>query len=115
MAFLCSGGGGGDMGLYRTQHEKYAHYTSDGMGRDTYILRNNGGMCTERDPNFRESSRYPSPMKFAGPPAHRKQVWSIRYISDGSGRDSYVLINSGGNHVGTKLGGTYKAYENSLR
>jgi hypothetical protein len=99
MAFLCSGGGGGDLGLSRTHHTKYAHYLSDGNGRDTYILRNNGGLCTERDPNFIESTRYSSPMRFAGPPAHRKQIWSIKYQSDGSGRDSYVLINSGGNHV----------------
>jgi len=26
MAFLCSGGGGGDLGLGRTEHTKYAHY-----------------------------------------------------------------------------------------
>lgn len=52
MAFLCSGGGGGDMGLYRTHYEKYARYMSDGMGRDAYILRNNGGLCNEREPNF---------------------------------------------------------------
>lgn len=36
-------------------------------------------------------------------------------MSDGSGRDSYILTNSGGNHVKTSLGGTYRAYENSLR
>jgi len=71
------------------------------MGRDSYIIRHNGGLCKERDPFFRESTRYPSPMKFLGTPAHRKTVWSIRYPSDGSGRDSYILINSGGNHIDT--------------
>lgn len=115
MAFLCSGGGGGDLGLGWTHQEKYTHYMPDGHGRDSYIIRNNGGLCSEREPYFRESTRYPSPMRFVGPPAHKKEIWSIRYISDGSGRDSYVLINSGGNHVDTQLGGTYKAYERSLR
>lgn len=103
------------MGLYRTQHEKYAHYPSDGMGRDSYIIRNNGGLCSEREPNFRQSTRYSSPMRFKGVPAHRKEPWSIRYLSNGSGRDSYILINSGGNHTDFRPGGTYKAYENSLR
>lgn len=35
--------------MYRTFSPKYAHYLSDGNGRDTYILKNNGGLCTEPD------------------------------------------------------------------
>ena len=31
--------------LYRTDYPKYSHYYSDGLGRDSYILKNNGGMC----------------------------------------------------------------------
>ena len=50
MAYLCNGGGGGDIGLNRTQHEKYTHYMADGMGRDTYIIKNNGGLCNEKEP-----------------------------------------------------------------
>jgi hypothetical protein len=32
--------------LQRTFNPKYAHYGSDGSGRDTYILKDNGGLCT---------------------------------------------------------------------
>ncbi len=58
MAFLCTGGGGGQIGLHRTSHEKYARYMSDGFGRDSYILKNNGGMCHDREPYFQENNRY---------------------------------------------------------
>lgn len=40
------------MSLYRTNYEKYPHYMPDGHGRDSYIIRHNGGMCHEREPNF---------------------------------------------------------------
>ena len=33
--------------LYRTFYPKYAHYGGDGSGRDTYIIKENGGLCTE--------------------------------------------------------------------
>jgi hypothetical protein len=38
--------------LNRTFNPKYSHYMGDGMGRDTYILKHNGGLCHEREPNF---------------------------------------------------------------
>ena len=34
--------------LYRTDYPKYTTYQSDGFGRDKYILRNNGGLCSEK-------------------------------------------------------------------
>lgn len=100
MAFACTGGGGGmnSLGLSRTFYPKYTHYMSDGMGRDTYIIKHNGGLCSEREPNFRLSSRYYSPAKFMYSPTPKKEAWSIKYTSDGSGRDSYILLDSGGNH-----------------
>lgn len=33
--------------LYRTFCTKYTHYAPDGNGRDSYIIKNNGGMCSE--------------------------------------------------------------------
>lgn len=101
MSFYCAGGGGHSSGisLGRTHNPKYTHYMSDGYGRDSYILKHNGGLCNEREPVFMESTRYLTPTRFAYTPAPRKEVWSIKYTSDGSGRDSYILINSGGNHV----------------
>ncbi len=35
--------------LYRTSNPKYAHYYGDGTGRDTYVIKNNGGMCLESE------------------------------------------------------------------
>ena len=35
--------------LYRSFNPKYAHYYGDGTGRDTYVIRNNGGMCLESE------------------------------------------------------------------
>ena len=37
--------------LNRTFYPKYTHYMGDGMGRDTYILKHNGGLCHERELN----------------------------------------------------------------
>ena len=31
--------------LYRTFNPKYTHYGPDGQGRDSYIIKNNGGLC----------------------------------------------------------------------
>lgn len=33
--------------LYRSFNPKYSHYIPDGQGRDSYIIRNNGGFCHE--------------------------------------------------------------------
>jgi hypothetical protein len=68
------------------------------MGRDTYIIKHNGGLCHERELNFIQSTRYPSPIRHTTP-APLKEATAIKYISDGSGRDSYILLDSGGNHA----------------
>jgi hypothetical protein len=99
------GSGKAALGLQRTFDPKYAHYMSDGQGRDTYIIRNNGGLCSEREPNPAKSTRYVTPRLYSGIPTPHKNVPSLRYLSNGSGRDSYILINSGGNHVDSVPGG----------
>lgn len=33
--------------LHRTFNPKYTHYLGDGSGRDSYIIKNNGGLCIE--------------------------------------------------------------------
>jgi hypothetical protein len=43
----------GSVNLGRTFDPKYSHYTSDGMGRDSYIKANDGGLT---------SSYFSSPM-----------------------------------------------------
>jgi hypothetical protein len=58
------------------------------MGRDTYIIKHNGGLCHERELNFIQSTRYPSPIRHTTP-APLKEATAIKYISD----------DSGGNHA----------------
>lgn len=43
-----------------------------------------------------------------------KEATAFKYISDGSGRDSYVLINSGGLHAPTVYGKNNQ-FVNTLR
>ena len=99
---------GASLNLYRSDNPKYTTYLSDGMGRDGYILRHNGGLCHERELNFSESTRFSSPLRYCNP-APLKETTAIKYCSDGSGRDSYILYNSGGNHVESVPGG-YKSF-----
>jgi hypothetical protein len=98
--------------MTRTFHPKYASYTGDGSGRDTYVILNNGGLTSSDKPNmmFRKTTAPNQVVRRPGKPAP-----SITYISDGSGRDSYVLQNSGGlvhDYKGV-LGQQY--FKNSLR
>lgn len=69
---------------------------SDGHGRDSYILKHNGGMCNEGSRPFFETKMYSKEMPSQMPPAPFKAATSFKYISDGSGRDFYITYNSGG-------------------
>ena len=42
--------------LQRTFSPKYTHYLGDGSGRDTYVIKNNGGLCIEAEKPKYESS-----------------------------------------------------------
>ena len=44
--------------MSRTFYPKYASYTGDGSGRDSYVILNNGGLtnCDKRYMMFRKSS-----------------------------------------------------------
>ena len=75
---------------------KYTHYMSDGMGRDSYILRHNGGLWNEAIRPYYESKMYTTEKIWCSPPAPLKEATSFKYISDGSGRDFYITYNSGG-------------------
>ena len=52
MSLYMSSGPAAVFNLNRTSNATYTHYMSDGKGRDTYILKHNGGLCNEREPNF---------------------------------------------------------------
>ena len=80
----------------QTYNPKYTHYMSDGKGRDTYILKNNGGLWTEAERPIAQSRYYAKEKVRVVIPAPHKDAVSFKYISDGSGRDFYVTYNSGG-------------------
>lgn len=83
--------------LYRTYSPSFNSYTHDGLGRDTYIGFNNGGFWNQcilpgtsmNTPSIQQRIRYQST-------PHETFVPPFRYICDGSGRDSYIICNSGG-------------------
>ncbi|CAI2377032.1 unnamed protein product [Moneuplotes crassus] len=66
--------------LGRTFHQKYPHYTSHGYGRDTYILRNNGGFCLEES-RAKASSTLFTKIRSDVSPAPKKGAGSFKYIS----------------------------------
>ena len=69
---------------------------SDGQGRDTYILKHNGGLWNEAVRPFFESGMYVREKPSVMGPAPLKEATSFKYFSDGSGRDFYITYNSGG-------------------
>jgi hypothetical protein len=82
--------------LYRSYSPKMSHYFADGHGRDVYINHNNGGFWSQgvrtfagKEYNKEISTKY----QFK---ALSKNVAPLKYLSDGSGRDSYVIHESGG-------------------
>ena len=81
---------------YPAFYPKYTHYMSDGEGRDTYILKHNGGLWNEAERPIAQSRFYPKEKVRVVIPAPRKDAVSFKYISDGSGRDFYITHNSGG-------------------
>ncbi|KAL4453023.1 hypothetical protein ABPG73_002308 [Tetrahymena malaccensis] len=76
---------------------KTSFYYSNGTGRDSYIMHDNGGTVKAKS-NY----GYPQPSRYIktsnGPRSYKPQSDNkvVHYISDGSGRDNYILVNSGG-------------------
>lgn len=77
---------------------KYIQYFPDGSGRDGYINLNSGGFSKFMPkvlitPHYEILKSNREPYQFRD---LSKTSWSVKYKSDGSGRDSYILANSGG-------------------
>jgi hypothetical protein len=90
--------------LMRTFSPKYANYFGDGSGRDTYVVLNNGGLANcDKKHMLRRPFRNTLQNRNAGP---LKDAVSHTYHSDGTGRDSYVIHNSGG--LVRDYGGSHK-------
>ncbi len=73
---------------------KYTTYFSDGFGRDTYITSNNGGFLDKLSKrNSKEKFEVNSQVRYYNT---KRNVAPVKYHSDGTGRDNYVLHESGG-------------------
>ena len=82
------------------------YYRSDGTGRDSYIRDHNGGLLShDRIHQLKHQKRIPEKKLSMGKTTY-KTINSVytptsnrfaHYISDGSGRDSYVKTCEGGN------------------
>jgi hypothetical protein len=84
-----------NVSLGRTARPRWNLYTTDGLGRDTYISFNNGGFWTSNIKEIKYTPNYPV--------YHNENYHSLghsaapfKYYSDGSGRDSYIIKDSGG-------------------
>ncbi len=83
----------------RTFDPKYQHYFSDGSGRDNFVMYNNGGFSIPRVYNPMQGTAYMrmgNSTGHSGSPSPRKDPMPVEYRSDGTGRDSYIVCNSGG-------------------
>lgn len=80
--------------MARTFYPKYASYTGDGTGRDSYVILNNGGLTST---DKRGMMWRPNKIPHNGVnPRPFKPTATHVYRSDGSGRDSYVIQHNGG-------------------
>ena len=98
----------------RSHAPKYASYYGDGFGRDSYIILNNGGLASSQKPNM---MKRPFRNTFHGEILSTpcKESSAITYKSDGSGRDSYVIQNSGGLVADYKYKRADLAFKDHLR
>ena len=112
--------------LGRTEHIKHTTYWGDGMGRDSYVITGNGGLVG--DANMPKTSAWTgyqptnNTTKMFINQNHQfkkstggKDAVAFRYFGDGSGRDSYVVADSGGLVPKYVNKGVLNNFYNSLR
>lgn len=80
--------------LGRTTKTNIAFYQTDGMGRDGYITYNNGGFWKNRQIKIKDIYNPRKKITLFRSLFHQPAPFT--YISDGSGRDSYVIEHNGG-------------------
>ena len=102
------------LALQRTFDPKFSHYICDGGGRDTYIISNNGGLMTTKNPISPLKGNNLAKYNYCTP-APRSDSWGLTYHSDGSGRDHYITHNSGGLYSRFSPGSDIKHFKESLR
>ena len=72
-------------------YTKYNYYKPNGVGRDLYIIYNNGGQLRGGVKVAEEKTLFPKIIKQKRYHSLRKEIPPIQYRSDGTGRDSYIL------------------------
>lgn len=78
--------------LRRTAHPKYTTYWGDGNGKDHYITFNNGSLHGLRD--YRGSQQNGFSLSHHLPSQNvtpKREPTAVKYIEDGTGRDSYII------------------------
>ena len=81
---------------FALKNQGLVHYTTNGGGRDSYIYLDNGGFTTMHSPTKWPKSTQFLPQKNTQKPNPVMEAKNIFYKPDGSGRDRYIALNSGG-------------------
>ena len=85
-----------------TKNWRSLAYQINGSGRDTYIYNDNGGFNSMFKPRQQDKISTFLPNVNRSPDAAKKftnaesMAKSIKYRTDGSGRDSYAVVGDGG-------------------
>lgn len=85
--------------MQRTYYPKYVSYYGDGSGRDCQVIQANGGLTSVSKGGLEHHGVHfspygPGPKRHSPSPSKDATTWY--YQSDGTGRDSYVLMDNGG-------------------
>ena len=82
--------------MLRTFSPKHCNYFGDGGGRDTYVVTDCGGLMGREKVGMTRRPFKNTPFNRDAYNAPLKHVMPVNYHSDGTGRDTYVINNSGG-------------------
>jgi hypothetical protein len=87
--------------LYRTFRPNFNAYNSNGEGRDIYIQYNNGGFWKMDILPGQSINQYSRGSNYRFRRLNHRAA-PFKYLSDGSGRDSYISCNDGGLKLNSK-------------
>ena len=91
------------------------NYFADGTGRDTFVKTDNGGFYKANTPVKAPAVTRLAPKNYYVPPSPIIKSRGVYYRSDGSGRDNYIEMNSGGLNNCFRHAEYRTAFKNSLR
>ena len=76
---------------YRGKANLTVHYHTNGTGRDSYIVRDNGGFCKMYNPVKWPDVGSFIPKRLPQESAPQMHPMPVYYHSNGTGRDSYIM------------------------